>query len=200
LIAVTFLVGLMLVGVHNTGLSYYKVLVYMPRKFIKKYMPSEQTFKDHPSLKWLGRYLKHPSLWHLNRKSVARAFLVGIFCALLPIPMQMLLAAFLAIVIRSNLAISVSLVWITNPITMPPIFYFTYKVGTFVLGSQALDHNMSFSYEYVKTHLVALLWPLLTGSLICATVFSVIFYVLINRFWIWHVRSNWKKRSKDESE
>lgn len=166
----------------------------MPRKFIKKHMPTEQKIRENPSLRWLSKYLKHPSLWHLNRKSVSRAFMVGIFCAFLPIPMQMLVAATLAIFIRSNLAVSVSLVWITNPITIPPIFYFTYKVGTFLLASQPLDQEMSLSYEYLMSELGAIWVPLITGSLFCAVVFSVIAYFSINAFWVWHVKKHWKKR------
>ena len=100
----------------------------MPRKFIKKHLPSEQTLRGNTSLKWLSKYIKHPSLWHLNRKSVSRAFLAGVFCAFLPIPMQMVVAALLAILIRANLAVSIGLVWISNPLTMPPIFFFTYSL------------------------------------------------------------------------
>ncbi|MFT5707153.1 MAG: hypothetical protein ACI9ES_001443 [Oceanospirillaceae bacterium] len=170
----------------------------MPRKFIKKYMPNEQSLRNTPSLRWLSKYLQHPSLWHLNRKSVSKAFLVGIFCAFLPIPMQMLAAAIFAIFIRSNLAVSVSLVWITNPITIPPIFYFTYKVGTFLLNSQPLENEVSFSYEYLMSELTAIWWPLISGSLFCATVFSITAYFSINAFWVWHVRSSWKKRRADK--
>lgn len=157
-------------------------------------MPNEQSLRDNPSLRWLSKYLQHPSLWHLNRKSVARAFMVGIFCAFLPIPMQMLVAAFLAILIRSNLAVSVSLVWITNPITIPPIFYFTYKVGTLLLGAEPLQHEMSFSYEYITSELAAIWLPLITGSLFCAVIFSILAFFAINAFWIWHVKCHWKKR------
>jgi len=55
---------------------------------------------------------------------------VGLFCAFVPLPIQMLLAAAAAIIFRVNLPISVGLVWITNPVTIPPMFYFCYKVGT----------------------------------------------------------------------
>ena len=41
---------------------------------------------------------------------------VGLFVALMPIPLQMAVAAAIAILVRSNLPISVSLVWLTNPV------------------------------------------------------------------------------------
>jgi len=166
----------------------------MPRKFIKKHMPSEQKLRSNPYLKWLSKYLNHPSLWQLNRKSVSKGFLVGIFCAFLPIPMQMLLAAMLAILIRSNLIVSVGLVWITNPITIPPIFYFTYKVGTYILGTKPIDGSMEFGYQYIIAELASIWWPLITGSIVCAIIFSVISYFLVNILWVWNVRNNWKNR------
>jgi uncharacterized protein (DUF2062 family) len=93
----------------------------MPRKLIKKYMPDEHRFRTHRTLSWLGDHIHDPNLFHLTRKSVSRAVMVGIFCAFLPIPLQMLVAAIIAVVARSNLPISVSLVWLTNPLTMPPV-------------------------------------------------------------------------------
>lgn len=168
----------------------------MPRKFIKKYMPDEQSLKGNPSFRWLGKYIQNPSLWQLTRKSVAKAFLVGIFCAFLPIPMQMLVAALGAILIRSNLAIAVSLVWITNPFTIPPIFYFTYKVGSYILGDTGVEHKVDFSYEYLISELASIWWPLITGSVFCAVVFSILSYLAINLFWIWHVKCAWKRRKK----
>lgn len=166
----------------------------MPRKLIRKYMPDEAALRNHKHLSWLGSHLHDPSLWHLTRRSVSRAFLVGIFCAFIPLPMQMLIAAVLAVIARSNIPISVGLVWLTNPITMPPIFYFTYQIGSFILNTPPLE--LEFTYEALSRDLGHIWWPLLTGSLICGTVLNTAGYFLINTFWIWHVRKTWSTRRK----
>ncbi|MFS9598796.1 DUF2062 domain-containing protein, partial [Klebsiella variicola] len=70
----------------------------------------------------------------MNRHSVARAMAVGLFAAFIPIPLQMLLAAILAIVVRGNMPIAVSLVWLTNPITMPVVFICSYMSGAGLLN------------------------------------------------------------------
>ncbi len=174
--------------------------VSMPRKLIKKYMPDEKMLRSHRHLSWLGRHLHDPNLWHLTRKSVARAFLVGIFCAFMPIPGQMIVAALLAILVSSNLPISVGLVWITNPFTMPPIFYACYRIGIWLLGMEStIGHNWSWDLETIQAEFASIWWPLLFGSLVCGLVFSLLGYAAISRFWIWHVGRSWRKRSKQRS-
>ena len=105
----------------------------MPRRLFKRYMPDPESIRSQKSLRFLGKLTHDPNLWHLNRHSVSRAMAAGLFAAFIPMPMQMLLAAGLAVWIRSNLPISVGLVWLTNPITMPPVFYCTYKLGAWLM-------------------------------------------------------------------
>jgi uncharacterized protein (DUF2062 family) len=174
--------------------------MYMPRKFIKKYLPNESSLKNHKHLSWLGSHLHDPALWHLTRKSFSKAFLVGIFCAFLPFPLQMLIAALLAVFMRSNIPISVSLVWITNPLTIPPIFFFTYRIGTFLLGSPEGNIELSFTREALSHDLPAIWWPLLTGSLFCGVIFSIIGYFLASQFWIYYVKKSWSLRKRKRKD
>src|SRR3954469_24611570 len=102
----------------------------MARKLLKRMMPSAEFVKHHPSLQRFARWLHDPNLWHLNRYSASIAVFIGLFSALIPVPSQMPIAALWAIWWRANLPISVALVWLTNPITSPPIFYATYKFGS----------------------------------------------------------------------
>lgn len=169
----------------------------MPRKIFKKYMPDQHKLRAHPSLRWLGEHLHDPNLWHLTRKSVSRAFLVGVFCAFLPIPGQMLVAAVLALFLAGNLAISIGLVWLTNPITIPPIFYFTYRIGAWLLDSH-IRKDISFHWDLatIQSEIAAIWWPLLLGSLLTGIVLSLLSYVAVHWFWIWHVNKSWRKRGQ----
>ncbi|MDF2180809.1 DUF2062 domain-containing protein [Neptuniibacter sp. CAU 1671] len=166
----------------------------MPRKFFKKYMPDGEQFKRHKHLSWLGDHLHDPNLWHLTRRSVSKAFLIGVFCAFLPIPLQMLLAAVIAIIFRSNLPFSVGLVWITNPLTIPPIFYFTYKIGTFLLGANAQEEEFHLSLQWITESLAHIWWPLLLGSVLTGAVLGIASYFIIQLFWAWHVGKSWRQR------
>ena len=166
----------------------------MPKQLLKRFFPNPKTVQQHPSLQFLGPLLHEPNLWHLNRRSVSRAFLVGVFFAFMPMPFQMVAAAILGVMIHSNLPISIGLVWISNPITIPPIFYFTYKVGTVILDTPIREFEIELSLDWVLTELGAIWQPLLLGSLICAVIFSAISFIGIRLFWRFHVVSNWNKR------
>ena len=87
----------------------------MLRKFFRKYLPSNESIRQNRHIARFGTLLLHPNLWHLNRKSVAGGTAVGLFCGLVPGPLQMLSAALLAILFRVNLPVSVIVTWYTNP-------------------------------------------------------------------------------------
>lgn len=161
----------------------------MPKQLLKKYMPNPETIKAHKSLQFLGEKLHNPNLWHLNRRSVSIAFAIGLFCAWIPTPTQMALAAIGAFYFRGNLPIAVGLVWLTNPITMPPLFYFAYLVGLWILN---MPSAAEFSLDAV---LSGGLWiPFLIGCLIVGVLCSTAGYFGIQAFWYYHVSKKWTRR------
>ncbi len=157
-------------------------------------MPDHHKLREHKHLKLFGQLLHDPNLWHLNRRSVSGAFFIGMFCAWIPVPFQMVLAAGAAIFTRVNLPISVALVWITNPITMPPMLYFAYKLGTWVLGEPIQDINFELSFEWLMNELGLIWQPFLLGCSIIAVVCSVGSYFAIRILWRVHVFQYIKKR------
>ena len=130
-----------------------------------------------------------------NRHSVAKAFAVGLFCAFMPVPFQMILAAGLAIIVHANLPMSVALVWITNPITMPAIFYFCYYVGTMVLGGSENSFEFELSWTWLINSLSTIGPAFIVGCLLLAVLFSVLGYVFIQILWRYSINKQWKKRS-----
>lgn len=166
----------------------------MPKRIIKRYMPDHEKIRDHKNLRFLGTLLHDPNILHLNRRSVSGAFAVGLFFAWVPVPFQMVLGAIGSIVFRVNLPISVGLVWVTNPLTMPPMFYFAYKVGTWILGLPTRKFTFELSWEWLMEELGATWEPFLLGCLICGVVSSALGYALIRGYWRYHVARNWQNR------
>ena len=167
----------------------------MPKHLIKRYMPDHQKLKEHKHLKVFGTLLHSADLWHLNRHSIAGAFGVGLFMAWVPVPFQMVLAAAAAILFSVNLPVSVGLVWVSNPLTMPPLFWFAYWVGASVLGVPPIEVEFELSYQWLETILPLIWQPFLLGCLINGVVSSLLGYYGMRAFWIWHVQRRWKKRA-----
>ncbi len=168
----------------------------MAKKLFKRFIPDTKKIKNHKHLKVFGKLLHDPNLWHLNRYSVATAFSVGLFCAFVPVPFQMVLAAAVAIMVRANLPISVALVWITNPITMPPIFFSAFKLGAWVLGREPTGFNFELSFHWLTTGLQNIWAPFLLGCFICGTVLAVLSNIAIRIIWRYSVKRDWHARKE----
>lgn len=170
----------------------------MPKKLIQRYMPDPKTIREHKHLRVFGTLLQNPNLWHMNRRSVAGAFGVGMFMAAIPVPFQMLLAAAGAIVFRVNLPISVGLVWITNPVTMIPMFYFAYLVGAFVMGKPPAisQDELQLSWSWIVGQLEHIGGPFLLGCLILGVGGAMLGYFGIHLFWRLNVARQWRERKQ----
>ncbi|MBP8924839.1 MAG: DUF2062 domain-containing protein [Pseudomonadales bacterium] len=168
----------------------------MPRRFIRRYLPHPHTIRDHHSLRMLRTRLHDPNLWHLNRHSVSVAMFVGVFVAFIPLPLQMLIAAVAAIALRCNLALAVALVWITNPLTMPPIYYATYRLGALMLGLPPQTSHFELSLNWIE-HQMSVIWePLLLGSFSAGLVLGSLALVLTRVAWRIGVQLKWRQRQR----
>ncbi|MFB9867602.1 DUF2062 domain-containing protein [Vreelandella sulfidaeris] len=166
----------------------------MPRRFLQRYMPKPDTIRKQRSLRFMAPLIADPGLWLLTRRSVANAFSVGVFCAMLPIPFQMVAAAVGARLTRCNLALSVGLVWITNPLTMPLVFYGNYRIGTIILGAPVREAPSRISTRWIAEQMHDIMPPLIVGSLVTAIVLAIVANIGIRLIWRWHVSHNWKRR------
>ncbi len=169
----------------------------MPKKRLQKLFPSPEQVRQNKSLSFLAPLMGKPNLWHLNRRSVAQAFFIGIFCAFIPMPFQMALAAVLAFYLNSNLPISVGLVWLSNPITMPPLFYATYSLGAYMLDIPAREFNSDMSLDSLFAQLNDIWLPLYLGSLLAGLIFASLGYIAMRILWRMHVISHWNRRKAE---
>jgi uncharacterized protein len=159
----------------------------MPKKFIRKYLPDPHKIREHKSLKMFGTLLHAPNLWHLNRRSVSLAFAVGLFFMWVPVPFQMALAAGVAIIVQSNLPVSVALVWISNPVTMPPMFYFAYKFGAWQLSVPPSEFSFEPTTDWLLNEMMAIWQPFLAGCFTLAVVSSLAGFFGMRLIWRMHI-------------
>lgn len=162
------------------------------KKLLQRHTPNSAELKNHKYLSWLSKYLHNSSLWNFNRKSISKGFAVGLFCAFIPVPFQMLLAALGAILFSANLPLSIALVWITNPLTIPPIFYACYKLGAWILGVN-IEQDFVMSLEYVWQVLDVIWQPFLLGCLIVSIISSVTGYFVIQLIYRYRAYRRFKR-------
>jgi uncharacterized protein (DUF2062 family) len=171
----------------------------MSKYLFKKYLPHPDIIVKNRWIKLLGPRLQESGLWHINRKSCSGGVAVGVFCAFAPLPFQMLLAAIASILFRSNILVAVPMVWISNPITMPPMFYFCYLVGAQILNSNIEGFAFELSFTWLLTGLLEIWQPFLLGCLVVGFVTSALSFILIRVLWRLHILTHIKNRKNRKS-
>ena len=151
--------------------------------------------REHRLFRVWGHRLLEPELWHLHRRSVGGAFFIGLFCAFLPIPTQMLAAASMALIGRCNIALSVAVTWVTNPLTMGPMFFFAYKLGAWLLDTQVTITAVELSWSWLSSQIGQIWRPLLVGCLICGWVSGLSGMLVSRILWRLHVVRRWQQRA-----
>jgi hypothetical protein len=168
----------------------------MPKKTLKRLSPTPHRIRNIRSLQVLGKWLHEPSLWHVTRVTAARAFAIGIFCAMLPFPGQAFVAAILAVLARANLPLSVILIFITNPVTMPVIYFSAYKLGAFLLSRKIEWVQFEFSWQWFSNGFLDIWQPFVLGCFVLGITGAALAYFLIDVTWRMRVAQQWRKRAK----
>ena len=119
----------------------------------------------------------------INRKSISKGIAIGLFWAFVPMPMQMLAVLAITPFIKFNVPIAISMVWLSNPITMPFMYYMEYVTGNFILGLEGID-NMDLSLDWFSDNWDKIIVPLYVGTLPFAVGVSSLVYFIINKQWI----------------
>lgn len=87
-----------------------------------------------PWVKPVAPYLEDRQLWKLRRESIARGLAAGLFFGLLVPVAQFFFAAGLAVVVRGNLAVAALATFVSNPLTVAPLYWLAYRVGVLITG------------------------------------------------------------------
>jgi len=172
----------------------------MPKKTLKQLAPSPARLREVKALQYLGEWIYEPSLWHITRYSASMAFFVGLFVAFLPLPGQMVIAALLSVRLRCNLPLSVGLVWITNPVTIPAIFYLSYRVGALILNTPMEVVEFELSFAWLAEGLNGIWKPFLLGCLTCGLLAGSLGYFVISMLWRQRVARQWRQRKLRRKE
>jgi len=170
------------------------------RSFFKRVLPPHHEIREHKRLQVLGDILHDPNIFHLTRYSAAGGVATGLFVAFMPIPGQMLIAAIIAIFFRVNLPLAVIFVWVSNPITIPPLFFLAYKTGATILNEPAKQIAFEFSFEWLGTVGIDIWQALLLGCLTFGTLAAITGYIIIRLLWRLAILRKWEERKLSKSQ
>ena len=123
----------------------------------------------------------------INRRTVTRGILVGLFWAFIPMPFQMVGVLAVAAIFRFNVPVAIAMVWLSNPLTMPPMYYIEYLTGNLILGRDGLD-GIQLSMEWFTNHWDDIIVPLYTGAAFYSIVVSPLISGAVNLLWIQSVK------------
>ncbi len=149
--------------------------------------------KSHTIDKFIKKYKIPREYLSINRKSMAKAAFIGLFVAMIPMPFQMLAVLLFIPLIKYNVPFALSLVWITNPFTMPIIYYIEYYTGSLLLFSPGVG-DLEMSVQWFQDNLSTIFFPLYVGALFYATIVGSLSYYLITHLWLTSVRQAHKLR------
>jgi len=135
-------------------------------------------------------------LWHINRRSFSAAVALGIFCAFIPVPFQMLIAAIGAILLRVNILVAVPMVWISNPLTMGPMYYVCYLLGAQMLNLEPQRFHFELSFDWLVTGLAAIWQPFLLGCFTIGAICALAAFVLVRVLWHMHILRHIRIRAR----
>lgn len=145
----------------------------MTKDYFKKLLPTRETVLQNKRLTFLHPFFDNTNLWHFNCHSVATAVSLGFFIGYLPIPGHMILSGLAAVAFEANFPLAIAMVWVSNPITIPPMFYLAYRVGAFVLHTPVEPLHIEANYHWLIHELGYLGFPTLVGAVLCGAVLAI---------------------------
>lgn len=155
----------------------------MPKRSLRKFLPTPARLKGVKSLRMFGDLFDRYELWHISRTSIARATAIGLFCSMVPLPGQMIVAVFVAIRIGANVPLAFSLIFITNPITMPAIYLAAYVLGSAILGVPLIDASEVNWMDPTSPELLSI-WPsFLLGCFVMGVIAAFLGYFFADGLW-----------------
>jgi uncharacterized protein (DUF2062 family) len=168
--------------------------------WLTRHIPRRDTVHEYRLLRPFAQHLSHPSLWRMTRRSVPRGVAVGLFVAVIIPFMHTIIAALLAIPTRANVAVAAIFTLAVNPLTIPPMYYAAYRIGSWELhhDSPLLDAAAAERFSSELSRL--LFWihhasgPIAVGILTIAVIVAAVGYVSASFVWRFWSRSKWRHR------
>jgi uncharacterized protein len=167
----------------------------MPRRFFKKLSPAREALRNRWYLRAFGsRLLADPRLWSAQRRAVTSGVGAGLAICFVPLPVHLPLAALVGVAFRVNVPAIILTVFLVNPLTFVPLYYFAYRVGAAMLGRDLEPFEIALCWDWVQDGLATTWQPLLLGCLTCGVLAGFGGWAALELIWRWSARSRYRAR------
>lgn len=166
----------------------------MPRRLLKKVLPSRHKLSQSWFLRPFAVALRDPVYWTVHRRAVLRAFALGLFVCFIPLPVHLLITPFLAIALRANIPVAMATLLLVNPLTFAPVFFFAYWVGAQLTDTAMSAFSFAPTWEWASTRLLDIWKPFVLGCLVCGTAASLAGYTALSLLWRVRVSNRYQMR------
>lgn len=139
---------------------------------------------------------KH-DIFSFAREPLARGLAFGLFCSLIPGPLQMLAALSACVLWRGNIVAGFAATLVSNPLTIVPLYIAAFNIGAFILPGESVLPPLSSMTQAsfgstdwfiaISVWLQSLGWPLVIGLPLLGVYIAISGYALVQILWLWPV-------------
>lgn len=168
--------------------------------WLKRHIPTRDTLHQHRVLRPLAPRLGDPALWRMTRRSVPRGVALGLFVGVIIPFLHTFIAALVAIPIRANVAVAAAFTLVVNPLTIPPMYYAAYRIGSWELHHDAPLVSPATAERFSSELSRLLFWvhqasgPIALGILTIAVGASILGYFGSRFVWTSWLKSRLRQR------
>jgi uncharacterized protein len=157
------------------------------RKKLRSLEPRVLAEFERPGLAWAKPWLDGHDVFSFNRNPLAMGIAIGLFCGLIPGPLQILGAMFFCSFLRGNIIAAAVATFYTNPFTIVPLYALAFEIGSLVMpGKQALppwNHDVG-AFAALAEWVKAMGWPLVIGLPTMGLLFALWGYAITQILWL----------------
>ena len=155
----------------------------MPRRFFKKFAIKHHALKEQRVLRPFRHLLTDNRLWAIRRQTVVPAVALGAFFAWSPFPGHPLWASLAALWRRVNIPVAALATFVSNPLTMGPMYYVAYRVGAHLLRIPPQPFEFELSFDWVLNVFVNIWQPMVVGCVLLGSISALISYAVLDLLW-----------------
>jgi uncharacterized protein len=166
-------------------------------------LPTRESMENNRLLRPVAHRVLAPALWRFTRRSVPRGVALGMVAGFLFPVAQIAIAALFALPFRANVPVAALTTFITNPLTTPFLWYVAYRIGAWVLQSDAtvaVQPVTETATGWLQWATGALEWLWASGPafglglVLLTTASAVIGYALAAFGWRLRIAQRWRNR------